>query len=102
MKSYEEMLEEARSKLPESVLKVERFEIPEVTTFVQGNKTIIENFKNLCDITRRNPQHLAKYFFKELATPGEISGNRLILMTKVSSLLHNKDCFNIRNKGFKP
>jgi translation initiation factor 2 subunit 2 len=37
----------------------------------------------ISNILRREPNHLSKYLFKELATPGNIEGATLILQTKV-------------------
>ncbi len=90
MKSYEEMLEEAWKKMPEQVLKESRLEIPKPVILIQGNKTIIENFKAFAEVFRREPKHLAKFLFKELAAPGEIQDRRLILQTKVSKQMVEK------------
>ena len=89
MEDYEKLLETARSKLPEKVLSKERFEIPKVEGHVQGNKTIISNFIQICDDLRRSPAHLLKYLQRELATPASIDGPRLILGRKISSALIN-------------
>ena len=90
MKSYEEMLEEAVKKLPETAVKTERFSIPDVKGFIQGNKTVITNFKEIVDHFRRDLQHMLKYLLKELATPGTMDGPRLVLGRKVSSSLINQ------------
>ncbi|HDJ96581.1 MAG TPA: translation initiation factor IF-2 subunit beta [Candidatus Aenigmarchaeota archaeon] len=83
MKKYEEMLKEALQKIPERVLKESRLEIPKVSVVVVGNKTIINNFKEIVDALRRDKKHVAKFLFKELATPGTIEERRLILQTKL-------------------
>ena len=82
---YENMLKEARSKLPESVKTRERFELPKVKGHVQGNKTIISNFHQIADVLRRDVDHLLKYILKELATPGDITKTAVIIGTKVSA-----------------
>jgi translation initiation factor 2 subunit 2 len=87
---YEKLLEKARSQLPESVLKKERFEIPKVKGHVQGNKTVIANFNQIVQDLRRDPQHLLKFLQRELATPGIIDGPRLILGRKLNSSLINQ------------
>lgn len=89
MKSYEEMLDEGLRNLPENVVKKERFEIPKVRGHIQGNKTVITNFKEIVDIFRREQAHFLKYLLKELASPGVIDGPRLVLSRKVSSSLIN-------------
>lgn len=89
MKSYEEMLDEGMSKLPEGVIKKERFEIPKVTGHIQGNKTVITNFKDFVSLFIREQAHFLKFLLKELATPGIVDGPRLVLSRKVSSSLIN-------------
>lgn len=87
MEDYEKLLDIARSKLPESRLVAERFEIPKVTGHIQGNKTIITNFLKIADTLRRGPEHLLKFVLKELASPGELnrSSGMLTIGTKISS-----------------
>ena len=89
MQSYEELLKRAKSNLPEIKIGIERFEIPKALGHVQGNKTIISNFSNIVKILNRDQSHLLKYLFRELATPGDIDGQRLILGRKISSNLIN-------------
>lgn len=89
MTSYEDMLKRARSKLPEQTLKTERFEIPKVTGHIQGNKTVITNFSAIAGIFRREQGHLLKYLQRELATPADIDGPRLVLGRKLNASLIN-------------
>ena len=88
---YEELLKNAREKLPKSVFEKERFEIPKVRGHIQGNRTILSNFLQIADILGRKPEHLLKYILKELATPGEIKKNgSVIIGTKVGALRINE------------
>lgn len=80
---YADMLKKARSEMPESVFESERFEIPKVVGHIQGNKTIISNFHNIAGVLGRHPEHLLKYVLKELATPGNLTKNALMLGAKV-------------------
>ena len=77
------MLKKARQELPEVTNDSERFEIPKVRGHLQGNKTIISNFKEIATTLRRKPEHLMKFVLKELATPGSISRGFLILGSKM-------------------
>jgi len=79
MMSYEEMLKRARKEMPQEGDSSERFKIPEAEITYSGKFTIIKNFSQICDILRRDPQHVAKFLFKELAIPGKIEENKLIL-----------------------
>lgn len=87
---YKAMLKRAREKLPESVFEKERFEIPKVLGHIEGNKTIVSNFKKIAEILQRPEEHLLKFILKELATPGQIRQNELIIGTKVSALRINE------------
>jgi translation initiation factor 2 subunit 2 len=91
MKTYEQMLEEATKKISKDMTKESRLEIPPPNVTIQGNRTFITNFTEITDVIRRNPKHLAKFLFKELAKPGHLDNNRLILQGKViTSLVQSK------------
>ncbi len=87
---YEDLLKKAKANLPTMTTATERFEIPKVQGHVQGNKTIISNFNQICSTLRRDPQHILKYLQRELATPAQIDGPRLILGRKLLSSLINQ------------
>ncbi len=80
---YDENLNRAYKNLPEKTAKTERFELPAAEVITQGNKTLIKNFDVITNKLRREPKHMAKYLFKELAVPGTIEGGRLILNSKL-------------------
>jgi translation initiation factor 2 subunit 2 len=90
MENYHELLERARKQLPESVLKKERFEIPQVISMIIGNRTIIKRYSELCNTINRDPKHLLKYLAKELGTQGEIQGNEAVFQGKFSNAMINK------------
>jgi translation initiation factor 2 subunit 2 len=86
---YEKLLERGKKNLPDVISSKSRFEIPKVKGFIQGNKTIINNFSAIASEFHRNPQHLLKYLQRELAAPAGIDGPRLILGRKLSSAFIN-------------
>lgn len=88
--NYQELLKKAKAQLPEIKTTTERFEIPKVTGHIQGVKTIISNFSQICSIIRREPAELLKYIQRELATPATLDGPRLMLGRKLSSHLINE------------
>lgn len=90
MTTYEEMLKEARKKLPESNLAKERFEIPKVKGYVEGNKTIISNFHQIVSLLNRDAEMFLKFIQKELATPAMISDDKMILGRKIGAGMINK------------
>ena len=68
----------------------DRFEIPKVQGMVEGKKTIITNFGQICSVLRRDAHHISKFLFKELAASGIIDKDRLILNRKLPSSIINE------------
>ena len=85
MENYERLLDAALEKMPKKLHEGDRFQVPEAVTEIQGNKTLVKNFGEIAARLRREPQHLARYLFKQLATPGNIQGSTLILQRKLTS-----------------
>jgi len=81
---YEALLESAYEKV-EPVEECGRFEILKVKGHHEGIRTIITNFLQVANCLRRRPLHLLKFLNKELASSGEIKGERLILSRKLPS-----------------
>ena len=79
---YDKLLDRAFSSLPESSSTGERFETPRAILMIQGNKTVITNFADICSTLRRSQEEIAKYLEKELAAPGELTAGRLSLVGK--------------------
>lgn len=80
---YEQLLEKAFEKIQKKATS-SRFKVPELVLESQGNKTLIKNFSEISFAIRREGTHLSKYLFKELATPGSMQGDALVLQAKVS------------------
>jgi len=77
MKSdYGELLKRAYSQLPPEVFEHKRFEIPKPKSTVAGARTILYNFKEICDILNREPNHLLRFLSREMATAGTTDGTR--------------------------
>jgi translation initiation factor 2 subunit 2 len=85
MTNYEELLKRGIKQLPPVIVETSRFEVPKVMGHIQGNKTIISNITQIADTIRRPVEHLVKFLLKELATPGEVRKNFMILGTKMSA-----------------
>ncbi len=80
---YMKLLKRANDLKPKNISSGERFEIPEADIIYSGNKTIITNFGKIASSLRREKKHISKYLFKELAAPGDISGNELVILSKI-------------------
>ena len=85
MDSYEQLLDKAYSKIKVVTSNSDRFEVPKVEGQVSGKNTLITNFQVIASYIRRPVEHLAKFLMKELATPGEIQNDRLVLKTRLNS-----------------
>ncbi len=83
MDSYESLLKRGKKALPETKQSSERFVIPKVRGHIQGNKTILSNFIQIAQHLGRKPAHMLKYVLKELATPGDIKKQFVLLGTKI-------------------
>ena len=80
--SYKEMLKRVYSQLPPEVFEQKRFEIPKPRSTIAGARTILYNFKEVCDTLNRDPHHLLKFLSKEMATAGTVNGARAIFQGK--------------------
>lgn len=87
---YENLLEKAYKKMPKKEEYIDRFEIPNAETMIQGNQTIIKNFSQICEKIRRNPKHLLKFLTKELATPAGFDDTRATFQSKITQGLMQK------------
>jgi translation initiation factor 2 subunit 2 len=79
---YISLLERVKDHLrSEGSGRVERLELPTADIVWVGNKTIIRNFKQISDVMRRDPQGIAVFMGKELATSANLDQEfRLILL----------------------
>ncbi len=85
MTNYEELLEQAHKKIKKIDSTGDRFEIPKIEGHFEGKKTILTNFLQIASHIRRKPEHFQKFILRELATSGNIEGDRLILNNKIPS-----------------
>lgn len=88
--SYEKLLEKAEKELPEKTESYDRFKLDKIKGHIEGNKTILINLRQIAKQLNRKAEHLLKYLLRELATPGKIIGERVILGSKFSASLINK------------
>ncbi len=87
---YENLLKRAMDKIPKVSDASDRFKVPEVSAFLMGMKTLINNFTEIANAVRREPEHLQKFLLKELATKGELSGQKLIVQGKFTKMVIEK------------
>ena|SRR3989344_1920007 len=82
---YTELLNSAYFGIKKVEGRNERFEIPKAEGRFEGKKTVITNFLHIVSYIRRDPIHFQKFLLKELASPGIIDGERLVLVKTVPS-----------------
>ena len=80
--NYIELLERAQSQLPSDISVHKRFEVPKPRSFIMGMRTILANFKDICDALNREPRHVLKFFSGEMATAATMQRNRAIFQGK--------------------
>jgi len=85
---YTKLLDSAIEKIPKRTSSGERFELPSVQGVRIGNRTIIQNFKEIADRMNRNPHHILKFLSKDLGTAATMDGARAIFqgVFKVQSI----------------
>jgi translation initiation factor 2 subunit 2 len=80
--SYEDLLKKAYTNITEPTEFEDRFNVPVARVFIEGKTTVLENFAEIADTLRRDPDHLMKHLLGELGTAGKIEGNRAIFSGK--------------------
>jgi translation initiation factor 2 subunit 2 len=89
MSDYDKLLDRAIEQLPQKVFETTRFTVPKAYSVIQGNRTIIQNFKEIAEALNRDPQHLLKFLLRELGTAGNLEGGRAIMQGKFTHYLIN-------------
>ena len=84
---YKNLLESAKTQLPDEIASHERFEVPVPEVMVEGKTTIIRNFAEIAESINREPEHLLAFLLKELGTPGTIEGRRVVFKSKLPESL---------------
>ena len=88
--SYEDLLSRAKTLIPEEISETERLEIPKVKGHIQGTKTIITNFFQICKILDREPDHVLKFLSKELATKADVKNVSVLFNNRIPSVKINE------------
>ncbi len=82
---YDALLNRARDNLPDEIADHDRFKVPEIDSFVEGNTTILRNFSDVASTINREPEKLLKYLLRELGTAGELESGRAVFKGKIGS-----------------
>ncbi|MBN2126764.1 MAG: translation initiation factor IF-2 subunit beta [Candidatus Diapherotrites archaeon] len=96
---YEKLLSKAHLMIPAQEEEKNRLEIPKPSSFVQGKKTIINNFGQIVKVIEREEKHLMKFISKETAAPATLAEGKLSITGKFSAVQMNK-IFNSYMKNY--
>jgi translation initiation factor 2 subunit 2 len=100
--NYLQMLERLYQKIPNISGTGEWFSIPKPSIRYEGDKSIYTNFKETCELFRRDPNHVMKFIVRHLATAGYLDNDgRLVLQghfndTQIVQLLDRYVAFYVK------
>ena len=61
----------------------DRFKLPKIEIFYEGNTTVIKNFDKISDAVNRDPQLILKFLLGGVGTAGEMEGGRVVFQGKI-------------------
>ena len=80
---YASLLKRASELTSIERVEDERFKIPKVDVFYEGNTTVFRNFDKVVQALNREANHLVKFFLGNIGTAGELTGGRLTFQGKI-------------------
>ena len=80
---YNKLLQRVSKITSTKIVDEERFKVPNVDIFYEGNTTVFKNFDKIVDILNRDATHLLKFFLGNVGTAGEIVGGRIVFQGKI-------------------
>lgn len=84
--AYLKLLENVLSSIKKVAAKSGDRTLELIPTIMQTSKhTAITNFKHLAETLNREPEHLARFIFKETGKPGMVEDERLTIQGKLSN-----------------
>ncbi|MFH0831283.1 MAG: translation initiation factor IF-2 subunit beta [archaeon] len=95
---YNDLLDKLYREVKPIETQHDRFEVPTVKGYVEGNKTIVTNFAQICSIFRRKPEHIVKFLSRELAALSIVQGDRIIFNRKLLSAKINEKIAQYANE----
>jgi translation initiation factor 2 subunit 2 len=99
---YLRMLDEVYKDVPRVRSSGEWFAIPQLKIEYEGDKSILVNFKEICELFRREPSHVMKFLVRNLATAGYVTDDlKLVLQghfneDQIMNLLNRYVSFFVR------
>ena len=81
--NYDKLLKRVSSITSTKIVDEDRFKVPKVDVFYEGNTTVFKNFDKIVDILNREANHLLKFFLGNVGTAGDIVRGRIIFQGKI-------------------
>jgi len=76
---YNKLLERAYKEIKISEGDASRWQLPEPNIEIQGNRTVIKNFKELCNFMNRDFHHFSKWLSRKFGAPCFLLGDKLVI-----------------------
>jgi translation initiation factor 2 subunit 2 len=80
---YQNLLKRVHSVTSTKRIEDDRFKVPKVDVFYEGNTTVLKNFDKIIDVLNRDADHFLKFLLGSVGTAGEISSGRVIFQGKI-------------------
>jgi len=80
---YKDLLKKVHSMTSTKSVDDDRFKLPKVDIFYEGNTTVLKNFDKIISVLNREGNHLLKFFLSSVGTAGEVSKGRIIFQGKI-------------------
>lgn len=81
--NYKELLKKAHENIAIKPNSDDRFKLPQVEIFYEGNTTVIKNFDKISDAVNRESDHILKFLLGGVGSAGEQDGSRVIFQGKI-------------------
>ena len=80
---YKKLLKKVLDDASTKKVVEDRFKLPKVEIFYEGNTTVIKNFDKISIAVNREPDLILKFLLGWLGTSGEINGGRVTFQGKI-------------------
>ena len=80
---YENLLKRMHNVTAKEHIDNDRFKVPKVDVFYEGNTTVLKNFDKIVDVLNRDADHFFKFLLGSVGTAGDISTGRVIFQGKI-------------------
>lgn len=80
---YSKLLKRVQENISSDIVTEDRFKIPTVEIFYEGNTTVIRNFDKISDAVNREPDQILKFLLSGLGTAGERESGRAVFQGKI-------------------